>query len=107
MVNDLDAESAQAVAAEIGGIAVPGDVGAAGRPDRGRHGGARRDRPVLRQRRHRGPAGSTPQTPDDVWERIVDVNVMAHVYVARALLPRWLEDGQGGRFVSPCPRPGC
>ena len=39
------------------------------------------------------------QTPDDVWERIIDVNVMAHVRAARALVPRWLEDGRGGRFV--------
>ena len=39
------------------------------------------------------------QTPDDVWERVMDVNVMAHVRAARELVPRWLEDGLGGRFV--------
>ena len=37
-------------------------------------------------------------TPDDVWERVLDTNVMAHVRAARALVPGWLEDG-GGRFV--------
>ena len=39
------------------------------------------------------------QTPDDVWDRVVDVNVMAHVRAARVLVPRWLADGGGGRFV--------
>jgi NAD(P)-dependent dehydrogenase (short-subunit alcohol dehydrogenase family) len=38
------------------------------------------------------------QTDDAHWERILDVNVMAHVRAARLLVPRWLETG-GGRFV--------
>ena len=33
--------------------------------------------------------------PNDVWQGIWDVNVMAHVYAARALLPAWLEQGTG------------
>jgi NAD(P)-dependent dehydrogenase (short-subunit alcohol dehydrogenase family) len=33
--------------------------------------------------------------PDEVWSRIWSVNVMAHVYAARACLPAWLERGQG------------
>lgn len=35
------------------------------------------------------------ETPDDEWRRIHDVNVMAHVYAARALVPAWLERGEG------------
>lgn len=37
--------------------------------------------------------------PDEVWERIWSVNVMAHVYAARHLVPRMIERG-GGYFLS-------
>ena len=30
---------------------------------------------------------------------MLETNVMSHVRAARLLVPRWLEDGQGGRFV--------
>jgi NAD(P)-dependent dehydrogenase (short-subunit alcohol dehydrogenase family) len=33
--------------------------------------------------------------PDEQWRRLWDVNVMAHVYAARALLPGWLARGEG------------
>lgn len=33
--------------------------------------------------------------PDDVWERLWSVNVMAHVYAARAVIPRMVERGRG------------
>jgi NAD(P)-dependent dehydrogenase (short-subunit alcohol dehydrogenase family) len=36
---------------------------------------------------------------EDEWERIIDVNVLAHVRAARLLVPRWLERG-GGHFVA-------
>lgn len=36
---------------------------------------------------------------DDRWEACWNVNVMAHVYAARALLPRMIERG-GGHFVN-------
>ena len=35
------------------------------------------------------------QTPTSEWERCWDVNVMAHVYAARAVLPGMLERGDG------------
>ncbi|MCF3961532.1 SDR family oxidoreductase [Streptomyces fuscigenes] len=94
-VNDLDAARAEAVAAEIGGIAVPGDaaetVGAArealgGRVD------------VYCANAGVGTGGD-PMSDDDVWQRAWDVNVMAHVKACRALLPDWLERGEG-RFVA-------
>jgi len=37
-------------------------------------------------------------TPDAQWATALEVNVMAHVRAARALVPEWLEQG-GGRFV--------
>ncbi|MBX3443573.1 MAG: SDR family oxidoreductase [Planctomyces sp.] len=37
----------------------------------------------------------TEETPDDDWQRLWDVNVMSHVYAARAVLPSMLERGEG------------
>ncbi|MBW2413997.1 MAG: SDR family oxidoreductase [Deltaproteobacteria bacterium] len=39
--------------------------------------------------------GGGVEVPDDEWQRIWDINVMAHVYAARALLPGILERGEG------------
>jgi NAD(P)-dependent dehydrogenase (short-subunit alcohol dehydrogenase family) len=36
-----------------------------------------------------------PEVPNDVWRRVMDVNFMAHVYSARALLPSMLARGEG------------
>jgi NAD(P)-dependent dehydrogenase (short-subunit alcohol dehydrogenase family) len=43
--------------------------------------------------------GSRLDAPDDVWQRVMDVNVMSHVYAARRLVPKWIERGEG-YFVS-------
>jgi NAD(P)-dependent dehydrogenase (short-subunit alcohol dehydrogenase family) len=39
--------------------------------------------------------GAGPDAPDEVWERQWRINVMSHVYAARALLPGWIERGDG------------
>jgi NAD(P)-dependent dehydrogenase (short-subunit alcohol dehydrogenase family) len=39
--------------------------------------------------------GTGPEAPDEPWELQWRVNVMSHVYAARALLPRWTERGSG------------
>ena len=39
--------------------------------------------------------GKGLDAPDSTWERQWQVNVMAHVYASRALLPRWLARGEG------------
>ena len=36
---------------------------------------------------------------DEEWKQVMDVNVMAHVYAARRLVPEWVERGEG-YFVS-------
>ncbi len=39
--------------------------------------------------------GGGPDAPDDFWDRQWRINVMSHVYAARALLPGWIERGAG------------
>ncbi|MFG3498886.1 SDR family oxidoreductase [Streptomyces sp. NPDC047928] len=96
VVNDLDATAAARVAGETGGIAVPGDAS------------AERDVAALvtAARAHLGEidlfcanAGIEPgggaDAPEQVWERVWQVNVMSHVRVAQHLLGPWLERGRG------------
>jgi NAD(P)-dependent dehydrogenase (short-subunit alcohol dehydrogenase family) len=37
---------------------------------------------------------------DETWQRVWGVNVMAHVYAARALVPGWVERGRGHLLVT-------
>ena len=34
-------------------------------------------------------------TPDEVWQTVMGVNIHAHVYAARLLVPGWIERGEG------------
>ncbi|MCX3063819.1 SDR family oxidoreductase [Streptomyces beihaiensis] len=95
VVNDLDAKKAEAVAAEIGATALPGDASAIVSDARDALGGT-----VDVYCANAGLAsGGTEAADEQVWAAAWDVNVMAHVRAAHALLPDWLERG-GGRFVS-------
>jgi NAD(P)-dependent dehydrogenase (short-subunit alcohol dehydrogenase family) len=100
VVNDLDAEAAAVVADEIGGYAAPGD--AASEPGV--------DALLSRATADLGAidayfanagvaAGTGLDSAEDDWQRSFEVNVMAHIRAARALVPQWLERG-GGRFVA-------
>lgn len=95
-VVDLDEAGARSVAERIGGVAQRVDVG-------------RREEVVdLVQmvERDAGPidlfvsnagiaiAGG-PEVDVDAWQKIWDVNVMAHVHAAHAMLPSMLERGEG------------
>jgi NAD(P)-dependent dehydrogenase (short-subunit alcohol dehydrogenase family) len=42
-----------------------------------------------------GGAGGGPEAADDAWDEAWRVNVMAHVWAARALLPQMRERGEG------------
>ncbi|MFF8595495.1 SDR family oxidoreductase [Streptomyces sp. NPDC015220] len=95
VVNDLDAARAGALAEEIGGVALPGDAAAVVAEARDALGGAV---DVYCANAGLGSGGSEA-AGEEVWARAWDVNVMAHVRAAEALLPAWLERG-GGRFVS-------
>ncbi|MCX5156294.1 MULTISPECIES: SDR family oxidoreductase [unclassified Streptomyces] len=97
VVNDLDPVKAASVAEGIGdrALAVPGDASTI--VDRAREalGGT-----VDVYCANAGLASGGDAFVDEaVWEAAWDVNVMAHVRAARALLPDWLERGNG-RFVS-------
>ncbi|MZD04805.1 SDR family NAD(P)-dependent oxidoreductase [Streptomyces sp. SID5785] len=95
VVNDLDADRAASVAAETGATAVPGDASAIVDEARDALGGT-----VDVWCANAGLAsGGTEAADPEVWAAAWDVNVMAHVRAAQALLPGWLERGSG-RFVS-------
>ncbi|MFI6036505.1 SDR family oxidoreductase [Streptomyces sp. NPDC051315] len=98
VVNDLDADRAKSVAEEIGGVAVPGDASAIVDEARDALGGT-----VDVYCANAGVAfegGDAAEPLDEkAWTLSWDVNVMAHVRAAHALLPDWLERGSG-RFVS-------
>ncbi|MFM9612381.1 SDR family NAD(P)-dependent oxidoreductase [Streptomyces sp. V2] len=95
VVNDLDGARAKAVADEIGAVAVAGDASVV--VDEAREAlGGRVD--VYCANAGVGSGGSE-SAGEAVWALAWDVNVMAHVRAAQALLPQWLERGEG-RFVS-------
>ncbi|GGJ02121.1 oxidoreductase [Streptomyces brasiliensis] len=95
VVNDLDGDRAEAVAEEIGGVAVPGDASGIVGEARAALGGTV---DVYCANAGLG-SGGTEAAGEDVWVQAWDVNVMAHVRAARELIPDWLERGSG-RFVS-------
>ena len=46
------------------------------------------------------------ELPDDTWDRVWSVNVLAHVFAARAVVPRML-DGAAATCCRRPRRPGC
>jgi NAD(P)-dependent dehydrogenase (short-subunit alcohol dehydrogenase family) len=106
VVNDVDGEACTATAAEIGATAVPGDCasaeGVAALIEGATAELGRIDVFLANAGIDRSVSAEQPdslQAPDAAWASMLDVNVMAHVRAARLLVPRWLEDGLGGRFV--------
>ncbi|MFI8006789.1 SDR family oxidoreductase [Streptomyces sp. NPDC086010] len=95
VVNDLKADRIEALAEEIGGTVVAGDASTVVDAAREALGGT-----VDVYCANAGLAsGGDAFADEDVWAAAWDVNVMAHVRAAKALLPHWLERGSG-RFVS-------
>ncbi len=96
VIADLDPERVAAVAAEIGATGVTVDVGS--EPELTaliadlEHSG-----PIdlfCSNAGINGPAGG-PEIGDEEWDRIWRINVMSHVWAARALLPAMRERGEG------------
>jgi NAD(P)-dependent dehydrogenase (short-subunit alcohol dehydrogenase family) len=96
VVADLDGEGAETVAAGIGGLGLKVDVSAEAEVQQ-----------LVRTATERfgrvdvfcSNAGIIARADEDAsnaqWQRHWDVNVMAHVYAARAVLPQMLERGEG------------
>lgn len=96
VVADLDAEAASRVANEIGGMAVGTNV-------------ARESDIISLVQKANDAYGSidlfcsnagigTPggaDEPNETWQNIWEVNVMAHIYAARAVVPQMLARGEG------------
>ena len=101
VVNDLDPGAAAAVAAEIEGFAVPGDAGTEQgvRDLLAAAGGHLGEIDMYCSNAGTG-VGSGPDTPEDEWQRAWEVNTLAHVRAARALLPGWLARGRGTFVVT-------
>jgi NAD(P)-dependent dehydrogenase (short-subunit alcohol dehydrogenase family) len=96
VVADVNAAAAVQVAGEIGGTAITADVSREADLARlvnetiGQHGG------IDLFCSNAGIAvNGDENTPDSEWARCWDVNVMAHVYAARAVVPHMLERGGG------------
>lgn len=95
-IADLDADAVAKVGAEIGALAIAADVSVE----------ADVAHLVERAEAEHGPIdlfasnagiaiGGSVDATDEEWQRIWDVNVMAHVYAARAVLPSMLDRGEG------------
>ncbi|MEU2025246.1 SDR family oxidoreductase [Streptomyces sp. NPDC016469] len=95
VVNDLDTSRIEALAEETGAIPVAGDASRIVEAARDALDGT-----IDVYCANAGLASpGDPMADEEVWAAAWDVNVMAHVRAARALLPDWLERGSG-RFVS-------
>ena len=106
VVADLDAANARAVAREVGGIPAPLDVR---RPDAIAALIERVEQETAPIDLFCSNAGIAvaggPETSDAEWTACFEVNVMAHVWAARALVPRMLARG-GGTLLNTCSAAG-
>jgi len=100
VVSDIDGDGAAKVAAECGGLGVKTDVASE----------ASVKELVKQATDAYGPIdlfcsnagifiGGAEWVDDADWRRIIDINVMAHIYAARAVVPGMIERG-GGYFLS-------
>jgi NAD(P)-dependent dehydrogenase (short-subunit alcohol dehydrogenase family) len=96
VLSDLDGDAVKAVADEVGAVSVTANAAsedgitaliAAGKETLG-------EIDLFCANAGIAPNGG-PDTPEDVWARAWDVNVMSHVRASKLLLPEWLERGKG------------
>lgn len=101
VAGDIDAKSAADTAAMIGGIGVAADAsspdGIAALLDAAREAFGRTDIYVA----NAGITGE-PGLGDDeaAWDRIIDINLRAHIRAAKAVMPEWVARGSGHFVVT-------
>ena len=94
--SDRNGDGVRAVAEEIGGVAFETDVSKE----------ADIKSMIEKVEAEHGPIdlfcsnagigiGGGAEAPDEAWQRIWDINVMAHVWAARHMVPRMIERGEG------------
>jgi NAD(P)-dependent dehydrogenase (short-subunit alcohol dehydrogenase family) len=96
VIVDVDGTAAERVAADTGGHPIQADAAVAADVERvvgqtiARHGAV----DVFCSNAGIGGSGGV-EAPDEQWQQLWSVNVMAHVYAARAVLPSMLTRGEG------------
>ena len=97
VVADLDLASAEETARDVGGVAVHVDVGRETSirelVGRAREAGGPIDL-FFSNAGIPGPGGG-PDAPDEEWARTWEINTMAHIWAARALIPDMVKRGDG------------
>jgi NAD(P)-dependent dehydrogenase (short-subunit alcohol dehydrogenase family) len=94
---DRDADAVRAVAETIGAHGIEADVGSAAGVAALVGEAQERFGPIevfFSNAGIGGPPGG-PEAADEAWQQIWEINVMAHIWAARALLPGMVERGEG------------
>ena len=100
-VADLDGDGARRVAAEVGGPALTVDVGRADEIERAVAETEAACGPIDLLCSNAGvaysdaPGWMATSQPDEIWDRAWRINVLSHVWGARAVLPGMIERGGG------------
>jgi len=96
VVADLDGDGAKAVADEISGTAVRVDVSVEGEVSSLVETAIEANGPIDLFCANAGiiTSGGLDDS-NEVWDRIIGVNLLAHVYAARALIPGYVARGEG------------
>ncbi|MCB0941236.1 MAG: SDR family oxidoreductase [Mycobacterium sp.] len=100
VVGDVDAGSAAETAALAGGVAVTADAASADGITTMLDTARRSFAPVDIYVANAGVTGQAGLGDDEAaWDRIIDINLRAHIRAAKAVVPEWLERGHG-HFVA-------
>jgi len=96
VIADLNADGVQEVADEVGAMAIPTNVAVESEVNHLIAAAEKEFGQIDLLCNNAGiGVGGGPETPNEDWQRIWDINVMAHVYAARAAIPAMLERGDG------------
>jgi NAD(P)-dependent dehydrogenase (short-subunit alcohol dehydrogenase family) len=97
IIADVDLAAAQAVSDEVGGMAIKTDVSNEADVIKLVTDATEKYGQIDLVCSNAGIAGEAggAEVGNDVWQKIWEVNVMSHIYLARAVLPQMLERGSG------------